>query len=231
MIQGRTFTASLKPAWSEEKILKFCQDMSGTATVFAINHDKDTNDNGELVEVHTHVYLEYETPRKITTIANLLEVENNFVEIVKSKKAFMRYLTHKDDLDKFQYDDDYVYTNSAVPYSDVVLGGLMSDKEIAQYIIEGRGIELLGIVPSTKLRTIQAFLQYDKTGQMHQEIRSMSMKLESMERSFEKIEMQVTTFFDRLANGIDTSVQAMKDIASEIAKARLISQSRSSKRM
>lgn len=184
---SRTFTASLKPAWEEKKIKQFLLTMQGTATVFIINHDKDTNEKGEIIESHTHVYLDYQTPRKLTTIANLLEVEPNFVEIVKNKKSFLRYLTHKDEEYKHKYNDDEVYTNSSVSYTATLLGNKLSDKEIAEYIMQGRGIELLGVVSSSKLRTIQGFLHFENSNmQLNmqlKEIRALNAKIDDVSKT------------------------------------------------
>ena len=93
-IQGRVFTCSLKPAWSEIAIEDFVNSLTGTCVVHAITHDKDSDENGEVLEAHTHFLVEYDTPRKLQTVANLFGVEPNFVEVVKSKKAMLRYLTH-----------------------------------------------------------------------------------------------------------------------------------------
>ena len=81
-VSGRVFIASLKPVWTKEKMQKFVDSMKGTALIYMINHDRDSNpETGELIEPHTHFLIEYQTPRKILTVANLLEVEPNFIEI------------------------------------------------------------------------------------------------------------------------------------------------------
>jgi hypothetical protein len=187
-ISGRIFTTSLKPAKTPDEIKEFVSRLTGTATIFAITHDKDSDSNtGEIVDSHTHYLIEYDTPRKITTIANLFGVESNFVEVVKSKKAMLRYLTHMDDSEKYQYSPDEVITNSPIPYSDVVLGQNMSDKEIAKYIAEGRGSELLGMVSASKLRTIQSFISYERDGLVFKELRKMNDKIDNMTDSLHKI--------------------------------------------
>ena len=186
-IQGRVFTCSLKPAWSEIAIEDFVNSLTGTCVIHAITHNKDTDENGEVIEAHTHFLVEYETPRKLQTVANLFDVEPNFVEVVKSKKAMLRYLTHMDDSDKYQYEHDLVITNSPIAYSDLILGQNLNDKDIAQYIMDGRGAELFGVVSASKLRTIQAFLTYDRQGKMFQQMREMNDKLNITVESLGKI--------------------------------------------
>lgn len=217
-MNGRTFTASLKPAWTKEEIEKFLVEMEGVATVFIINHDKDTNELGEPVEEHTHIYLDYPTPRKITTIANLLKVETNFIELVKNKKSFLRYLTHKDEEDKFKYDDSEVYTNSPVSYTATLLGNQLSDKEIAEYLMQGRGIELLGVVSSSKLRTIQSFLHYDMSDTLLNEIRQLNAKIDGLAETFKEFQEYASQAIEQFANDAEKLTGALMTIATVSSK-------------
>lgn len=215
-MNGRTFTASLKPAWSEAKIKEFLIKMIGTATIYIINHDKDMDEKtGELIEVHTHIMIEYATPRKLTTVANLLEVENNFIEIVRNKKGILRYLIHMDEVDKHRYDYSEVYTNSDITYEQTVLGDSLTDKDIADYIIQGRGLELLGLVPSGKLRTIQSFLHFDSSNRAYQEIRELRNDFKQLQETIEKIENIATSF----QNGMNYSVQELTGALGSITEA------------
>ena len=167
-VSGRVFIASLKPAWSKDKMRKFVDSMKGTALVYMINHDRDSNpETGELIEEHTHFLIEYQTPRKILTVANLLEVEPNFIEICKSKKASLRYLIHLDDREKYQYRHEDVIHNNSVDFADLIKGQNLSDKEIAEYLMNSRGMELLGVVSSNKLRTIQSFIDHERRNKIY----------------------------------------------------------------
>jgi len=179
--QGRAFTVSLKPAWSNELIQDWLIDTKGSLRAYVITHDKDENpDTGEIVEPHTHFYIEYDTPRKISTVANLFGVADNFIEVVSNKKAVLRYLTHKDQDTKAKYDDEEVYTNAEIDYKTAVLGSSLTDKEIAEYLSNGRGLELLGLIPAGRLRTIQAFLHFDRSGQISTEIQHLNRKIDKI---------------------------------------------------
>lgn len=223
---GRVFGASLKPAWNKKEIEEFLNKTNGDITVFIINHDKDTNETGEKVEVHTHIYLEYTNPRKITTVANLLEVEANFVEIVRNKKGYLRYLTHMDEKEKHIYEAEEVYTNSSQTYELTVRGNSMSDKEVAEMIKEGKGVELLGVVSASRLRTIQSFLHFDNSNMMLNEIRSLNDKMNKILDVVDNVEKIAVGF----ANGINFNaselVSGMKLIADEISKTRAIASTR-----
>lgn len=186
---ARTFATSLKPAWSVEDIEKLVNSMTGTAKVYAINHDKDID-----TEAHTHFVIDYATPRSITTVANVFGVEPNFIEVVRNKKGMLRYLIHLDDKDKFQYDPDEVISNDKIKFTDVLLGDTLSDKEIAEYIMQGKGLELMGIVPAGKLRTIQSFLHFDSSNHTLQEIRMLNAKMDEMSETINNVKIIADSF-------------------------------------
>lgn len=230
-MSGRVFGASLKPAWKEEQINEFLDKTRGDITAYIINHDKDID-----TETHTHIYLEYTNPRKITTVANLLEVEPNFIEIVRNKKGYLRYLTHKDDTDKYQYEDSEVYTNSDVPYGDQVLGNSMSDRDIAEYLSAGRGFDLLGIVPAGKLRTIQSFLHFENSNAQLAQIRLLNDKMDTLYEAFKTVEdiaIAFTTNLDYsvkdMASGMRAIVDVLRDATKSLTRAKQL-QDRKAKR-
>jgi len=220
---GRAFAASLKPAWTKEQIAVWLAEHKGAFDAYIINHDKDVNDEtGEIVEPHTHIYIEYDTPRKVSTVANLLGVASNFVEVVRNKKGMLRYLTHKDQKTKVKYNDDDVYTNADVDYKAAVMGAMMSDKEIAEYIRNGRGLELLGIVPAGKLRTIQAFLHYDRSKLIADEIRRLNRKIDIIVEFTEKCSKMA----DELAlalRGVGSSLEySARELADALRQIRFL---------
>lgn len=220
-LTGRTFTASLKPAWSAEQMVEFCNKLKGVATAFAINHDSDTDEDGAIKEVHTHVLLDYETPRKLTTVANLLGVEPNFVETVKSTKAMLKYLTHQDDPEKHQYASADVVTNSEISYDELILGQSLSDREIARLLLDGRGIELLGVVSASKLRTIQAFLQFDRSGAIQSQLVMVNRKLERLEAFVDNVERITTEMVNGVNKSVPQLVGALLKIGQEIEMVRV----------
>lgn len=219
MITARTYSASLKPSWTREEISDLANKMFGTALVFGITHDKDIDDNGELVEAHTHLLIDYETPRKISTVSNLLGVADNFIEVVKNKKGFLRYLTHLDEPDKYKYDISQVITNSDIPYDLVLLGNNMTDKEIAKAIMEGKGYDLIGIVSSSKLRTIQAFIHYDQNNNMLNELRALRSQNEQILDSFNNVREIVVSLTSGVNKTINEFNNGLLRIAMEIKKA------------
>lgn len=224
MKSGRTFTASLKPVLTDDQVKGLFVKTTGMAKVWVIEHDKDTDDNGELIEAHTHVMIEYDTPRKVSTVANLLGVASNFVEVVQSKKAMLRYLIHLDDPDKFQYHMEDVRTNSAISYEEEVAWSSLSDREIAQLLVEGRGLELLGVVSASKLRTIQAFLQYDKASSLYREIKELNDKMSHVVQVFDDISTLAHAVLDEASPSLERLTHALTTVAKAVDKARLQAQ-------
>ena len=221
-LTGRVFGASLKPAWNEEQIQEFLNKTKGDIMVYLINHVKDFNEQGELAETHTHIYLEYANPRKITTVANLLEVETNFIEIVRNKKGYLRYLTHMDEQDKHRYQADEVYTNHSQSYEMMVLGNSITDKEIAEYIIQGRGMELIGLVPAGRLRTIQSFIHFDNSNLILDEIRDLNSKMNTIVEIANDVEKIASNAVNMVQSGLLSMSESFEIIANEMIKVRKV---------
>jgi len=217
---GRVFGASLKPAWSEEQIDEFLNKTKGDIMVYLINHDNDLDKNGELVETHTHIYLEYTNPRKITTVANLLEVETNFIEVIRNKKGYLRYLTHMDEKDKYRYQANEVYTNHNQSYEMKVRGNDITDKEIAEYIIQGRGMELIGLVPAGRLRTIQSFIHFDNSNLVLEEIKRLNSKMDNIVEIADNVDGFVKNASELIESGIMSMTESFEIIANEMIKVR-----------
>ena len=219
-LTGRVFTASLKPHWTNEKIADWLAETKGALSAYIITHDKDYNtETGEIVETHTHIYIEYDTPRKITTVARLLGVEPNFIEVVRNKKGVLRYLTHKDQETKAKYDDEQVYTNAEIDYTTAVMGATMSDKDIAEYIMQGRGMELLGVVSPNRLRTIQSFLHFDRSGEIHQEVQALNRKLDMIVDFTQECKVLADNLVEALQGAGEKALQGAKELANALADA------------
>ena len=220
---GRVFTASLKPIWEESQITDFLAVNKGALEAYIITHTRDIDyETGELIDPHTHIYIEYDTPRKITTVANLLKVEPNFIEVVRNKKGMLRYLTHKDQPTKTKYEDKEVYTNASLDYTTAVMGASLSDKDISNYIRQGRGLELLGVVSSNRLRTIQAFLHFDKTTQIQEEIQRLNGKLDRIVEFTEQCKTMADSLVNALQGAGEKTLQGAKELAHALGKIKAL---------
>lgn len=91
--------------------------------------DEKTKDvihkKGEIEKVHFHVLLDFYNGHTFTAVKRLFTTANNNprVEKIIDRVAQYRYLTHKDDPDKYQYDDDEIYSNDINYYEKLCVVG------------------------------------------------------------------------------------------------------------
>lgn len=99
-----------------------------------IKHDKDIQANGDIKKAHYHLVVEYVDDTSHTkqnalkTFKCLYEKVN--IQSIKDTHRFVRYLTHKDNPEKFQYNDSDVITNAIDIYNNlksVVVAGSSMD--------------------------------------------------------------------------------------------------------
>lgn len=220
---GRVFTASLKPSWTDEKITDFLETNKGGFNAYIITHNNDYDtETGEIIEPHTHFYIEYDSPRKITTVANLLGVETNFIVLARNKTAVLRYLTHKDQQTKAKYEDSDVFTNAPIDYTTAVMASNLTDRQIAEYILNGKGFELLGIVSSGRLRTIQSFLHFDRSKQIQTEIENLNNKLDTIVSFTQDCKALADSLVSALQGAGEKTLQGAKELATALGKIKAL---------
>lgn len=93
-------------------------------------HDKDINPTGEPKKPHYHVMIMFEGKKSEEQIREIFDNVNGVgLEVVKSLRAYARYLCHLDNPDKVQYKIEDVISLSSADYMGVI--GLAIDKYIA----------------------------------------------------------------------------------------------------
>ena len=201
--------------------------MKGVAETYVVNHDKDQNDQGELVEAHTHILLIYSTPRKISTIANAFGLETNFIEVVRNKVAMLRYLTHLDQPNKVAYDPKEVKTNS-LDYADVIKGSTTSDKEVIEAVLHGREFDLIGLVPMARIRLAQSLVHNKRLASAEQNLSMireqnslLHSQIEKMTISIDRIDGYFSQLVSNLTQVGTKAQEGIIKIAEEIKRARL----------
>jgi len=111
--------------------------------------EEDTEDHkaGDLKKPHFHILLSYDGPTTYQNIKKLSEScgGTKKVEKVSSARGYYRYLTHKDDHDKYQYDEEDIKLLNGFNPAD---NGL-TDSEVDRIIAE-----------LTKLATSQGWIEY-----------------------------------------------------------------------
>ena len=89
---------------------------------FGILHNKDYFPNGELKKPHFHLILGIEENNKIAKkkITDFFNDDSILVRNIRNPKGYARYLTHKDNLEKAQYNDNEVFTSDKNLYEELV---------------------------------------------------------------------------------------------------------------
>lgn len=69
-------------------------------------HDKDKDPNGEIKKSHYHIILCYNSPTTGKNVKTLVDELNQPIPLpIDSVRGLYRYFTHKDNPDKYQYDE------------------------------------------------------------------------------------------------------------------------------
>lgn len=117
-------------SYSFENVL---QDIKGNFKNYAyIEHEKEK----EETKNHYHLILSLDNPRTIESLANRLGIPKNHIQNIKGLRGACRYLIHKDNEDKIQYDIDKVVVSKSFKQTYYnSFDDLQSDTEIYQNII------------------------------------------------------------------------------------------------
>lgn len=84
-------------------------------------HDKDIDPTGEPKKAHHHIILCYSGPTSFNVVRQLTERLNQPIpQALEQVRGYYRYLTHKDNPEKYQYSDDDIKTLNGFNISDFV---------------------------------------------------------------------------------------------------------------
>ena len=106
--------------------------LKGVSCAISPLHDKDINPTGEPKKPHFHVVLAYGSPTTYNNVKALTEELNCPIPIpLESCRGYYRYLTHKDNPDKYQYDEKDIQTLNAFDVTTI-----LTNSELAMLKIE-----------------------------------------------------------------------------------------------
>lgn len=107
-------------------------------------HDKDVNPTGEKKKKHWHVLINYDSVKTEEQARNdIIEFGGVGCEVVKSNRAYGRYLCHLDNPEKAQYDVNNVKVFGGLNYIDLINSEadiLAIEEEICDYLLENNVI-------------------------------------------------------------------------------------------
>lgn len=115
--QSKYFCLLLYTEWSN--LLLLLDHISSISKYFAyIQHDKDVDTNNQPKKIHIHLVLETSAKRTINGLYQIinspcLEFTSNLIQICDNLNGAVRYLTHIDYPEKYQYNYDDIVTNDS----------------------------------------------------------------------------------------------------------------------
>lgn len=110
-----------------------------SANYYIVEHDKDLNENGETKEKHFHIVFTVPVRMRFKQVFNLFnagEEQNTLVQVSDDLTHDIRYLTHKDNPEKHQYDDSEIISNNVERYNKYVGGRCDTDEEKNEIFID-----------------------------------------------------------------------------------------------
>ena len=145
-VKKRNWAFVLYPESAPEGWLDQLQG-TGCKVVVSPLHDKDIDPNGELKKAHYHVIIIYDGPTSFSVIKRITDSLNQPIpQPLEQLRGYYRYLTHKDNPDKYQYNEkdivklngfqinDYIdLTRSEVTKLKKEIFSFIADKEIVEY--------------------------------------------------------------------------------------------------
>ena len=93
--------------------------LSGLMGAISPLHDKDINPTGEPKKAHYHVILTYSGPTSYNVVKALTDSLNQPIpQALEQVRGYYRYLTHKDNPEKAQYDEREIKTINGFNIAD-----------------------------------------------------------------------------------------------------------------
>lgn len=109
------YPESAPPDWRE--LIK----ISGLMAAVSPLHDKDVNPTGEAKKAHYHVLLVYSGPTTYNAVAKFTSSLNATVpQALESVRGMYRYFTHKDNPEKYQYQESEISSLNGFNIADLV---------------------------------------------------------------------------------------------------------------
>lgn len=169
--------------------------------------DKKTikHNKGDIEKAHFHVLISFHHPHTFTAVKKLFttEVDKPRVEVVRDMVAQYRYLTHKDNPEKYQYPDRDIESNDINYYEKLTIEGQKRDTDnIAESIINDliRGVSPRLMVSRYGRDFIIHMKQYQECADLikqydfQQSVYEKNQKL--IEKEMEKVVEQLECPFD-----------------------------------
>lgn len=127
--------------------------LSETMLAFAVSplHDRDVNPDGEVKKAHWHVILSWDGPQRASAAQKIAEMLNSPIPIkLESVRGAYRYFTHRDNPEKYQYEEKDIRVFNGFDVSQYVAltkeEKYQAVSEIKKIIHENKIIEYLDLL-------------------------------------------------------------------------------------
>ena len=128
--------------------------ISGLMAAISPLHDKDLNPTGEAKKAHHHILLVYSGPTTYNSVAKFTASLNATIpQPLESVRGMYRYFSHKDNPEKYQYDEADIRTLNGFNIADLVE---LSRSEVNE--IKTRMLKLIRDVGITEYSGLVDFL-------------------------------------------------------------------------
>ena len=119
-VKKRNWTFVLYPESAPENWREQIK-ISGLMAAVSPLHDKDINPTGEPKKAHYHILLVYSGPTTYNAVAKFTASLNATVpQALESVRGMYRYFSHKDNPEKYQYDEREISTLNGFNIADLV---------------------------------------------------------------------------------------------------------------
>ena len=150
--RSRNFATLLYPDSMPEDIWEKLDELKIEVYVSPL-HDKDKFKNGDLKKPHYHVVLCFDGKKSMEQVKRIVnDLGAVGLEIVESKKSYLRYLCHLDSVDKNTYNTEQVRCFGGANYQAYYEEGAYSNallrlrKDILKYIVLEREYSFSNLV-------------------------------------------------------------------------------------
>lgn len=127
--------------------------LSGLMGAISPLHDKDIDPTDEPKKPHYHVIVVYGSPTTYNNVKAFTDKLNQPIpQALEQVRGYYRYLTHKDNPDKYQYSESEIDTFNGFDISDFV--------EITKSEVNQMKFELLSLIREKQLCEYQDFMNY-----------------------------------------------------------------------
>lgn len=120
MIKKRNWGAVIYPESAPNDWIEILK-LKGITFAVSPLHDKDLNPTGEVKKAHYHVVMCFAGPTTDTTVNQIMKELNQPNAIaLESVRGYYRYLTHKDNPEKYQYNENDIQLFNGFDVTDVL---------------------------------------------------------------------------------------------------------------